>query len=221
VSLSLACQILHGLAIVTTIAFAFVRRHSADRQPTFLLAMVWAIWLTMDLARDFIVGALPPPGNVPLSGVVNRVLLALDGALYFAWPLGLAAWIRWTFVRASPLPILLGWILAFGIPTAIYPALRGANWFRFAGLVHVLAFAIEAAAIVQWAKRRERPRPWHGVAIAATLLCSAPIFAFFALSEIRQDYTVWVLRALVTLHLGTIAFVGGDLWGRSQRQFSP
>lgn len=211
--LALAVSVLHGIACVVSIAYAFARRRSADRQDAFLLAFVWCAWFVDSIVSDFVVAALPPPGDVPLSGMRDRVLLALDSALYFAWPLGLAAWIRWTFTRARPLPIVLGWLLAFGIPTAIYPALRGAAWFRFAGLVHVLAFVIETAAVLQWAKLRERPRPWHGVAIASTLLCSAPIFAFFALSEIRHDYSVWVLRALVALHLGTIAFVGGDLWG--------
>lgn len=213
--LALAVAVVHGVACVVAGAYAFARRRSAERQDAFALALVWCAWFVAAFARDWIVAALPPPGDVPLSGVVNRVLLALDSALYFAWPLGVAAWVRWTFTRVRTLPIVLGWILAFGIPTAIYPALRGAAWFRFAGLVHVAAFAIEATAIVQWAKRRERPRPWHGVAIAATLLCSAPIFAFFASSEVRHDYIVWVLRALVTLHLGTVAFVGGDLWGQS------
>jgi hypothetical protein len=213
--LSHAVAVLHALACIVTLAFAFVRRRSAERQDAFALALVWCAWLALDLTSDIVVAALPPPGDAPLSGVVNRVLLALDGALYFAWPLGFLAWIRWTFVRANPLPSLLGWLLAFGIPTALYPAIRGVSWFRLAGLVHVAVFAIEAAAIWQWAKLRERPRPWHSVAIASTLLCSAPIFAFFALSENRHDYSVWVLRALVALHLGTIAFVGGDLWGRS------
>ena len=111
------------------------------------LALVWCAWFVASFARDFVVAALPPPGDAPLSGVVNRVLLALDGALYFAWPLGFLAWMRWTFVRAKPLPILLGWLLAFGIPTALYPAIRGAAWFRFAGMVHVVAFVGEIAAI--------------------------------------------------------------------------
>ena len=211
--LALAVAVLHGAACIVAFVFAFVRRRTVDRHDAFALAIVWCAWFVAAIARDFVVAALPPPGDVPLSGMRDRVLLALDSALYFAWPLGLAAWTRWTFTRARPLPIVIGWLLAFGIPTAIYPSIRGLNWFRLAGTIHVLAFVIEAAAILQWAKLRERPRPWHGVAIASTLLCSAPIFAFFALSENRHDYSVWVLRALVALHLGTIAFVGGDLWG--------
>ena len=210
--LPLAVAILHGVACIVTLAFAFVRRRSAERQDAFVLALVWCAWLVESFASDIVIAALPPPGDAPLSGVVNRVLLALDGALYFAWPLGFLAWIRWTFVRANPLPILLGWLLVFGIPTALYPAIRGAAWFRFAGLVHVAAFAGEVAAIVQWIKRREKPQPWHGAAIAASWVCALPALSFFSLPDVYESYANWVLRGLVGLHLWVLAMVGGAKW---------
>lgn len=214
-SLALAVAVLHGLACVVLLAFAFVHRRTVDRQDAFAVALVWCAWFVAAVARDWIVGALPPPDDAPLHGLQNRVLLALDGALYFAWPLGIAAWVRWTFTRARPLPIVLGWILAFGIPTAVYPAIRGATWFRFAGLVHVTAFAIEAAAIMQWAKRRERPRPWHGIGIAAAWVSTLPALSFFSLPDVFESYANWVLRGLIGLHLWVLALMGGAKWRSS------
>lgn len=214
-SLALAVAVLHGFACVVLLAFAFVHRRTVDRQDTFAVALVWCAWFVAAVARDWIVAALPPPDDAPLHGLQNRVLLALDGALYVAWPLGIAAWVRWTFTRAHPWPIALAWIAAFGIPTAVYPAIRGATWFRFAGVVHVAALAIAAPTIVHWAKRREHPRPWHGAAIAAAWVSTLPALSFFSLPDVFESYANWVLRGLIGLHLWVLALLGGAKWKSS------
>ena len=210
--LSLAEVALHSAACIATLVYAIARRGSAERQMAFLLAFTWIGWIVVDLLQARVVAALPPPSDIPLSGMHDRVLLALDGALYFSWPLGIAAWIRWTFARAKPWPILLAWLLAFGIPTAIYPAIRGVAWFRLAGAVHLAAFASEISAIIEWARRREKPEPWHGIGLAAAGICTLPAISFFALPESQESYGNWVLRGAIGLHLWVLAMIGGAKW---------
>jgi hypothetical protein len=211
-NLELACLVLHGAACVVTIAYAIVRRRSGERQMAYLLALTWTACFVSALMQPYVVNALSPPGDAPYSGIRDRTLLALNAALYFSWPLGIAAWIRWTFIRAKPWPILLAWLLAFGIPTAIYPAIRGVAWFRLAGAVHLAAFASEISAIVAWARRREKPEPWHGIGLAAAGICTLPAISFFALPESQESYGNWVLRGAIGLHLWVLAMIGGAKW---------
>jgi hypothetical protein len=206
---------LHAAACCVTLAYAYACRRSVERREALAVALVWCVGFLVLLLSDVVVGALPPPSNVPLSGIRNRTLLAVDGALYFASPLGLATWVRWTFVRARPLAMLIPWVLAFGVPTVVYPAIRGELWFRYAAIVQIFALSVSFVAIAQWVRRIERPRPWHILAFAATLFCNIPIIPFLASPDVRPDYVIWVVRAFIALHLGVIAILGGDLWGRS------
>jgi hypothetical protein len=211
-SLALAAVILHGVACVVVVAYAISQRRSEQRLDAYGLAIIWCATFLTARIHEFIGQFLPPPGDTPLSGLHDRSLLALDGALYFALPLGLAAWIRWTFVRAKPLPIFVVWLLAVAVPTAVYPAIRGETWFHLAGLIHLVAFIGEMSAVRQWAKRREKPHPWHGIAIAAMGISTLPAISFFASPENFESYGNWVLRGLVGLHLWVLAMVGGAKW---------
>ncbi len=211
-SLALAAVILHGVACVVVVAYAISQRRSEHRLDAYGLAIIWCATFLTARIHEFIGQFLPPPGDTPLSGLHDRSLLALDGALYFALPLGLAAWIRWTFVRANPLPIFVAWLVAFGVPTAVYPAIRGEAWFRLAGAIHIAAFAGGAWAIIQWAKLRARPRPWHGIAIMASWVTTLPAASFLFWPDIYESYAIWLIRSLIGLHLWVIAMVGGAKW---------
>lgn len=212
VDLSLASAVLHGLACVVCFAYAYAKRRSTERQDAINLALVWFGWLLLDFIVDLTDKALPPPNDIPFSGFRDRALLAVNNAAYFAWPLGMAAWIRWTFVHAKPLPIFVAWLVAFGVPTAVYPAIRGETWFRLAGAIHVAAFAGEAWAIIQWAKLRARPRPWHGIAIMAAWVTTLPAASFLFWPDVYESYAIWLIRSLIGLHLWVIATVGGAKW---------
>ncbi len=210
--LSFAVLVLHGLACVAALAFAFVRRRAEASALTLFLCSA----LVVDRMRIAVDALLPPPSALPLATVRDRFLLACSWMLYFAVPMGRVAWVRWTFVRARVWPCVAAWIFAFGVPTVLYPLMRGQSAFRFAGIVEFLAFVGEVVAIAQWIPRRERPQPWHILAFAATLFCLAPIFAYFVWPEVQSAYDVWVQYSLVVLHLGVIAILGGDLWRPSQ-----
>jgi hypothetical protein len=212
VQLSFAVLALHGLACVVSLAFAFVRR----RADASALALFWCSALVVDWIGIAVVELLPAPSTLPLTTVRDRFLLACSWMLYFALPMGRVAWIRWTFVRARVWPCVAAWIFAFGVPTLLYPLIRGQSWVRFAGIIEFLAFVAEAVAIAQWIPRRERPQPWHILAFAVTLFCLAPIFAYFVWPEVQSAYDVWVQYSLIVLHLGVIAILGGDLWRPSQ-----
>lgn len=212
VDLAFASAVLQGLACVVCFAYAYARRSSPERQDALALACVWFGWFLLGIIEDLTGQALPAPSDVPLSGIRNRAILAVNSAAYLAWPLGMAAWIRWTFVRAKPLPFFFAWLVAFGIPTAVYPAIRGVGWFRLAGTIHIGAFIGEIVAIRQWAKRREKPQPWHGIALAAAGISTLPAISFFASPENFESYGNWVLRGLIGLHLWVLAMVGGAKW---------
>ena len=212
VDLALASAVLHGLACVVCFAYAHAKRRSAERQYAFALALFWFGWFVFEILEDLTGQALPSPGDIPYSGLRNRALLAVNSAAYLAWPLGMAAWIRWTFVRANPLPMFIAWLVAFGVPTAVYPAIRGEAWFHLAGMIHLGAFIAEMSAVRQWAKLRARPRPWHGIAIAAMGISTLPAISFFASPENAESYGNWVLRGLIGLHLWVLAMVGGAKW---------
>jgi hypothetical protein len=218
VSLALASAVLHGAACVLCLVYAYARRCSAERQRAYVLAIVWCGGFALALLHGWFVAALPPPGPEPFFDLKNRTLLALDGAAYFASPLGILAWIRWAFIRSRPWPIALAWVALSLVPVAVYPALVGRAWFRYAGAIHVAALAGEIAAIASWARLRELPRPWHSIAIVATPLCAFPAIPFFAsTNEAREGYLLWVLRGLVCLHLWCLAVLGGDLWNQRSR----
>ena len=210
--LALACVALHGIACVVTIAFAIAKRRSQERHDALVLAIVWCASFVGNWLHDATLAALPPPSPTPLSTFHDRALLAANGALYFAGPLGFATWIRWTFVRARPLPIFVAWVLAFGIPTALYPLIRGASWFLYASIVHIVAFIAEVTAIWQWAKRSERPRPWHGAGLFASWVTTMPSIAFLVSPGSEESYGNWLLRAAISLHLWVIALIGGATW---------
>ncbi|WP_153818574.1 hypothetical protein [Polyangium spumosum] len=216
-SLDQVALVLHGAACLLCLAYAYARRRSADRQAAFVLACVWCGWLVLDWLYEWTLDALPLPGPEPLSGLKDRTFLALNSAFFFAWPAGILAWVRWTFKGSRPWPVALAWFAAWALPTAIYPALRGATWFHYAGALHLAALAGELAAFASWARLREPPRPWHSVAIVAIPMCAFPAIPFFASAEARAGYLLWVLRGLVALHLACIAVLGGDLWNRFSR----
>lgn len=212
VDLPLAAAVLHGLACVVCFAYAYAKRRSSERQDAINLALVWFGWFILGNIVDLTDKALPPPSDIPFSGFRDRALLAVNNAAYLAWPLGMAAWIRWTFVRAKPLPIFVAWLVAVGVPTAAYPAIRGVQWFRLAGVIHLAAFALEIWAIIQWSKLRARPCPWHGIAIAASWVTTLPAASFLFWPDIFESYGIWILRALIGLHLWVLAMVGGARW---------
>jgi hypothetical protein len=210
--LRLAAMILHSVACVVTIAYAVALRRSRARQDAFALAIVWCATFLSARAGESIRHLLPPPGDVPYYGFRNRALLVVECALYFAWPLGVAAWIRWTFVRARSWWIVGAWLLATGIPAVTYPLIRGSSWFRLAAVVHIVAFVFEISAIVKWTKRREKPQPWHGVAIATSWVSTMPAISFLVSPESAESYHTWFLGAVVGLHLWVIAMIGGSKW---------
>ncbi len=216
-SLALTSAVLHGAACVLCLVYAYARRRSKERQAAYLLAIVWCGWFGLAVLRDLIVNALPPPGPEPLSGLRNRTLLALDVVLYFAWPAGSLAWIRWIFLRAYSWPLLVIWLGTSGLMTARYPALGGEAWFHYAGGLHLAALAVEIATIAIWARRRKPPRPWHAIAVVAAPISAFPALPFLTSGEARASYLVWVLRGLVALHLWCIAVLGGDLWNQLSR----
>ena len=209
--LALASVTLHGVACAMALVHAYARRRSPDKADAYALALVWCAWFVAARAHDVTVRALPPPGP-PLSRPLDLALLALAGALYFAWPALILGWIRWTFLRARTWPVVLLWLVAWGIPAAVYPAIRGTSWFQYAGAFHLAALVGEVVAIGQWVRRREPPRAWHVIALGAVPICAFPAIPFFASGEARAGYLIWVLRGLVGLHLWCIAVLGGDLW---------
>lgn len=210
--LALAAIILHGVACFVLVAYAIAQRRSEHRRDAFALAIVWCAMFLSARIGEFISELGTPDGDVPLSGLYERTLLAVEHALYFAWPLGLAAWMRWTFVRARALPLVVLWLLSFGVPTALYPLIRGSSWFRLAAAVHIIAFVLEIVAIRQWWKRREKPRPWHGVGIVASWVSTLPAIAFLFWPDSLDSYGLWALRGQICLHLWVLALMGGAKW---------
>jgi hypothetical protein len=217
VTLALASAVLHGAACVLCLMYAFAKRRSEDRQAAYVLAIVWCGWFGVALLCDVTAAALPPPSPEPLSGLKNRALLAVDSALHLAWPMGILAWVRWSFRGSRPWPVVLAWLVSWGLPTAVYPAIRGASWFWYAGAIHVAALVGEIAAISSWVRRREHPRPWHVAGFVAAAASAFPVIPFFVSSEARAGYLIWVLRGLVVSHLALIAVVGGELWSQRSR----
>lgn len=213
-SLGLAASVFHGAVCVLLIVNTFIHRRSTNQQAAHSLTAVWCVWFVLARIRDVVAAELPPPGPAPLSGLVDRTLLALDTAAYFAWPALILGWVRWSFRGSRPLPVVIAWLAAWALPTAVYPAIRGAAWFRYAGAIHLAALAGEVIVIAQWIRRREAPKVAHVVALAAVPICAIPAIPFLASAEARAGYLVWVLRGLVALHLWVIAVVGGDLWRR-------
>lgn len=213
-SLEFAAAVLHGIACVLCLAYAYARRRSQHRQAANILAVVWFGWLVLALLREWVVNALPPPGPEPLTGLLNRTLLALDTSLYLAWPFGILAWILWTFRGLRPRGTLIAWILASIPPIAFYPKLGGDRWFHYAAALHIVVLYLEIDAIFAWIRRRKPPAPWHVAGFVAAAAAAFPAIPFLASSEARAGYLVWVLRGLVTAHLAMIAIVGGDLWPR-------
>ncbi|MDC3961285.1 hypothetical protein KEG38_46115 [Polyangium jinanense] len=161
--------------------------------------------------------AIPSPEIEPVLSRKTLVLLNVERSIYLAWPAGILAWVRWTFRRSNPWPIVLAWLAASILPIVVHPALKGRAWFPYAGAIHLAALGGEITAFVSWARLREPPRPWHSVAIVAIPMCAFPAIPFFASDEARAGYLLWVLRGLVALHLACIAVLGGDLWNQLSR----
>lgn len=216
-SLAHAAIVLHGAACVLFLVYAYALRRSKERQAAYVIALVWLAWFGLDRVHAALVEAIPPPDVEPIASFKARTLLDLERAVYLAWPALFLGWIRWTFSNARPWPVVLAWVAVSALPSAIYPALRGESWFRYAGAIHGAALIGEVAAIVSWARLREPPRPWHSIAIVAAGMCAFPAIPFFASAEARAGYLIWVLRALVALHLSVLAVVGGELWNQRSR----
>ena len=211
-NLGTAAIVLNAAASAVCIWYAVRKRNTADRDSAYLLAFVWLAGLGLDLLHTAIVGAIPGPDVEPLLSLKTRIILATERAIYLAWPALILAWFRWTFRRARPWPVVLAWLAASALPVAVPALLRGARWFPYAGALHLAALAGEIAAFVPWVRLREAPRPWHVGGMVAASIAAFPAIPFFASSEARAGYLIWVLRGLVLGHLAIIAIVGGDLW---------
>ena len=205
--------VLHAAASAFCIWHAVGKRNTADRGPAYLLAFVWTIYFILDQAHTALVGSIPSPDVEPIASTKTRFLFNLEGSLYFVWPAGFLAWIRWTFRRARPWPVVLAWLAASALSVAV-PAFRGAAWFRFAGALHLAALAVEIASIVVWVRKREAPRPWHVAGMVAACMTALPAIPFLSPNEAREGYLLWVLRGLILGHLSIVAIVGGELWSR-------
>ena len=213
-NLALAAIVLHVAAIAICLWYAVLMRHSTSRNAAILLALVWLGGFILNQAHTVVVHAFPPPGTTPYAGARNLALLALAHALYFAWPALILAWVRWSFRRSHPWPVVLAWLVAWGLPTAVYPAIRGATWYHFAGALHLAALAVEIASIAVWVRKREAPRFWHVAGMVAACMTALPAIPFLSPNEAREGYLLWVLRGLILGHLSIVAIVGGELWSR-------
>jgi hypothetical protein len=103
-------------------------------------------------ARDAIRTQGLDPAAVPFTGW-ERVAVDIDGALFIAWPAGVAALAIWVFTKRRPWGVLIAYAAVMAFMVATYP--RGADLQRLYLAVELAAMCASLGCLLVWFRSRE------------------------------------------------------------------
>ena len=229
-SLAITTRVVHAVTCVVCVVHALMaraRRHATaaasrgvaapvpDARLRDALAGYLVAWFVADRIRGRVLDALSAAGPGPFTGLAERVLLGVDRGLYLAWIAGLLALVGFLFTRTRTIARLAAvfWLVATSVVVGFYPALRGAVFFQFVGVLHLLAVVAEVGIVAAWWRKLARPTSEHRAAIALVLFSALPAIAFVQPEpEVRAAYLAWSEQGLLAGFVLVNITIGGALW---------
>jgi hypothetical protein len=151
------------------------------------------------------------PAAVPFTGL-PRVACDIDGALFIAWPAGIAALAVWTFTKRRPWGVIVAYAVAVSFMVATYP--RGVDLQRFYLAVELSSMCVSLGCLLIWFRSHERVSLQT---LAAGIIVSVELAMVSGGPYLGDIFLTWhrAQQILVVLFMAIIAVHAVSIW-RSQ-----
>lgn len=203
-------------AAAAALAWAIARRRPDHRPIAWLLTLYPFVnlarralrELVFTPARDALRAQGLDPAAVPFTGW-ERVAVDLDGALFIAWPAGVAALAIWAFTKRRPWGVAIAYAGAVAFMVATYP--RGADLQRFYLAVELAAMCASLGCLLIWFRSRE---PLSLRTLATGIIVSVELAMVTGGPYRGNIFLTWqrAQQILIVMFMALIAVHAASIW---------